>query len=454
MGFGMSSSSADFGDDFTWGVATASYQIEGGVDEGGRGVSVWDTFSHTPGKISTGETGDVACDSYHRWRDDVALLARLGADAYRFSIAWPRIQPTGRGAVNAEGLAYYDRLVDALLAAGVEPVPTLFHWDTPQALEDDGGWLVRETAYRFAEYADVVGRALGDRVHRWITVNEPFVHMSFGYALGLNAPGQMLLSAAFPAGHHLLLGHGLAVEALRGVVLDAQVGITNNYGPVVPTSDDRRDVAAAAILDALHNHMFTDPVLFGAYPDLLNEYYANGGMDGIADGDLSTISTPIDFLGVNYYNPDRVGRPSPGNPLGFELAPPDPAYATTGFGWPIVPEAFRELLTGLHARYGERLPPILVTENGAAFDDMPDAGGRVDDPDRIDYLRSHIAAVHDAMAAGVDVRGYFVWTLLDNFEWSEGTSQRFGIVRTDFDTLERIPKASFDWYRSWIARGE
>ena len=442
-----------FPPDFTWGVATASYQIEGGVHEGGRGCSVWDMFSHTAGKVHAGETGDVACDSYHRWADDVRLLSALGVDAYRFSIAWPRIQPDGCGPSNDVGIDYYDRLVDALLAAGVEPVPTLFHWDTPQALEDDGGWLNRDTAHRFAEFAATMATALGDRVQRWITVNEPFVVMSFGYALGVHAPGRILLGDAFPAGHHQLLGHRLALRAMRDVLPPtARIGITNNYGPVVAVSEDVEDVAAAELLDTLHNRAFTDPLLLGEYPERLVAYYGGAGLACVHDGDLTTIGAPIDFLGVNYYNPNRVGRPSPGNPLGFELAPPDPTYEVTGFGWPIVPSAFTGLLSTLRERYGTRLPPILVTENGASFDDVPDSAGRVDDMKRIDYLASHINAVHDAMAAGVDVQGYFVWSLMDNFEWAEGTSQRFGLARTDFDTLVRTPKASFDWFRGVATR--
>jgi len=419
---------------FLFGVSTASYQIEGAVDEDGRGRSVWDTFSHTPGRTRDGDTGDVACDHYHRWPEDVALLAELGVDAYRFSIAWPRIQPDGAGQPNIKGLDFYDRLVDALLARGITVLPTLFHWDLPQALEDRGGWLDRDTAARFGDYAALIAEHLGDRVRRWITLNEPVVHMAQGYAFGTHAPGRELLFGALPAAHHLLLGHGLAVRALRAHGA-AEVMITNNLTPVIG-----QDEAAAYAYDGFHNRLFTDPVLRGAYPDFL----ADGLAGSVRDGDLQVIATPIDALGVNYYNPTRVGAPVPGAPVPFEVLPIE-GVPTTAFGWPVVPEGLYDLLVGLRADYGDALPPIYITENGCSTGDV------LDDAFRIDYLDAHLRALHRAIAGGVDVRGYFVWSLLDNFEWAEGYSQRFGLVRVDYDTQARTPKDSFHWLRAALA---
>ncbi|TQS40058.1 GH1 family beta-glucosidase [Cryptosporangium phraense] len=436
--------------DFVWGVATASYQIEGAVTEDGRGPSIWDTFSHTPGRTDNGDTGDVADDHYHRSDEDLDLMAGLGVDAYRFSIAWPRIQPTGSGPANQRGLDFYDRLVDGLLARGITPAATLYHWDLPQALEDRGGWLQREIPERFAEYVALVADRLGDRVGYWITLNEPFVVTAFGYALGTHAPGHRLLAGAFPVAHHQLLGHGLAVQALRGVA--GRVGVTNALAPVHPASSSPEDELAAGVLDLLHNRTYNDPLLTGRYPDELAAVYRGADLSVIRDGDLSLISAPLDFLGVNFYNPHRVRAGGP-EQLGTEIVE-YPGAPTTAMGWPVVPEAFTELLTGLVTQYGCALPPIYVTENGAAYDDRPDPDGRVQDDDRIAYLDAHLRAVHAAMAAGVDVRGYFCWSLLDNFEWSEGYDKRFGLVRVDYDTLRRTPKASYDWYRAVIASGD
>ncbi len=437
----------DFPDGFVWGTATASYQIEGGAGEDGRGRSIWDTFSHTPGKIKNGDTGDVACDSYHRWPEDVRLLAGLGVNAYRFSIAWPRIQPDGTGAPNPAGLAYYDRLVDALCAEGIAPAVTLYHWDLPQALEDAGGWLNRDTAYRLAEYAGHVYAKLGDRVRYWFTLNEPFVTAAAGYAVGRHAPGKALYTDSFPVVHHELLAHGLAARALRDAGA-AQVGLVNNLGPVHPATDRPEDVAAARRLDGWQNRIFCDPVLRGRYPEDLAELYPDAERT-IRDGDLDTIAVPLDLLGVNYYFPHRVrAADGPEHPLGYESVPYE-GVPHTGFGWPVVPEGFTEVLTDLRDRYGDALPPVYVTENGSAWpDELVD--GRVHDPDRIAYLAGHLRALHAAIEAGVDIRGYFCWSLLDNFEWAEGYSQRFGIVYVDFATGERIPKASYDFYRSVV----
>ncbi len=433
---------------FAWGVATAAYQIEGAVTADGRGESVWDTFCRRPGAIRDGHTGDVADDHYHRWPEDVALMATLGIDTYRFSLAWPRIQPTGSGAVNQIGLDFYDRLVDSLVANGITPMPTLFHWDLPQPLEDAGGWLSRDTAYRFADFAGIAATRLADRVPLWITLNEPFVVTALGYALGVHAPGQALMLGALPTAHHQLLGHGLALAALRAVGAH-QVTITNSYAPAWAASDSPADVAAATAYDTLHNRLYTDPVLLGRYPDLAPLGLGPAGLDCVRDGDLETISAPVDALGVNYYAPTLLAAPQDAA-LPFQLQPIT-GYPVTAFGNPVVPAGLTELLTSLASRYGDRLPPVYITENGCSFDDEPDAAGQVDDRQRISYLDGHIRAVADAMAAGVDVRGYLVWSLLDNFEWAEGYHQRFGLVHVDYGTLRRTPKASFGWYRELIA---
>ncbi|HUJ07192.1 MAG TPA: GH1 family beta-glucosidase [Streptosporangiaceae bacterium] len=436
-----------FGAEFLWGVATAAYQIEGAVAEDGRGVSVWDTFCRTPGVIRDGHTGDVATDHYHRWRSDVALMADLGITAYRFSIAWPRVQPDGKGQANRAGLDFYNRLTDALLAVGIRPVPTLFHWDLPQPLEDDGGWLARDTAYRFADYAALAAGRLADRIDMWITLNEPFIVTAFGYALGMHAPGKALMLGALPTAHHQLLGHGLAVAALRAAGAD-RVLLTNNYSPAWPASDAAADLAATDAYDVLHNRLFTDPVLLGRYPDLAAFGVGPDGLDCVADRDLDVISAPVDGLGVNYYMPTRLSA-LPGSPLPFQMEP-IPGYPLTAFGWPVIPAGLTELLTSLSEWYGTALPPVYITENGCSEQDEP-ADGTVADPGRIDYLSGHIRAVHAAVLAGVDVRGYFVWTFTDNFEWSEGYHQRFGLVYTDYDSQRRIPKSSFSWYRDLIA---
>lgn len=442
-----------FGDGFHWGVATSAYQIEGAVAEDGRGVSVWDTFCATPGAVRDGQSGAEGTDSYHRWREDVALLADLGATAYRFSIAWPRVQPDGSGAASEAGLDYYDRLTDALLASGITPAATLFHWDLPQPLEDAGGWLNRDTAHRFADYAGVAARRLADRVGIWITLNEPFVVTAYGYALGFHSPGKTLMLDALPTAHHQLLGHGLATAALRAAGA-RRVMLTNNHSPAWAASESPADRAAADAYDTLQNWMFTDPVLLGRYPDLSAfglgpDGLGPGGFDVVRDGDLAVISAPVDGLGVNYYNPTRLSA-LPDSPLPFQMEPIS-GYPVTAFGWPVVPAGLTELLTRLRDRYGTRLPPVYITENGCSAPDQPAADGTIDDQFRIGYLDGHIRAVHDAITAGVDVRGYFHWTLADNFEWSEGYHQRFGLVYTDHQTQERTPKASFAWYRDLIA---
>ncbi|MEN0128737.1 MAG: GH1 family beta-glucosidase [Brevundimonas sp.] len=427
---------------FRFGTSTASYQIEGASTADGKGPSIWDTFTAEPGRIVDGTTGDVACDHYNRWPQDLALLERLGADGYRFSIAWPRVQPTGSGPVNEAGLAFYDRLVDGILEAGVQPMATLYHWDLPQALEDRGGWLDRDTALRFGEYAAVVADRLGDRVAQWCPVNEPNVVTMNGYALRDLAPARGLLFDALPVAHHLLLGHGLAVQALRATA-SGQVGTATNHQPAWPLTDSEADRAAAGFVDALWNRLFAEPILLGRYPD---EFAA--AMPGPVVEDLALISQPLDFYGLNYYNPIGVRAAPEGSPVPFEYDEVG-GYPTTGFGWPIVPAGLTQLLTELTARY-PGMPPIVITENGASFPTGPDAAGVVDDQARIDYLDAHLRAVADAIAQGADVRGYYCWSLLDNFEWADGCTQRFGLVHVDFDTQVRTPKRSFDWYADLV----
>nr|WP_037683120.1 GH1 family beta-glucosidase [Streptomyces cellulosae] len=422
-----------FPDGFLWGVSTSAHQIEGAADE--REPSVWDAFTAEPGHVKDGSTASVACDHYHRYPEDVALLAGLGVDAYRFSISWPRVNSPG-------GLDFYDRLVDELCAAGVRPVPTLFHWDLPATLD----WLDRDTAARFAEYVSVVARRLGDRVQKWITLNEPAEHTMFGHALGVHAPGKRLMFDALPAAHHQLLGHGLAVRALRAAGA-TDIGIANSHGPTWPASPEPADVEAAGFYDLLLNRLFADPVLLGEYPDGLGEL-----MPGDVAADLLVIGEPVDWYGVNYYAPTRVGAPQ-GEDIEFGglTIPAELPFSVrqiedvpvTDFGWPVVPEGLTELLTAFRDRYGDRLPPVVITENGCSYEG-------VDDQNRIAYLDGHVRAVHDALDAGVDVRGYFVWSLLDNFEWAEGYARRFGLVHVDFASLKRTPKASYDWYRELL----
>ncbi|MDH6130527.1 GH1 family beta-glucosidase [Kitasatospora sp. GP82] len=434
---------------FRWGASTAAYQIEGAVDEDGRGPSVWDVFAARPGAVRDGATGRVACDHYHRYGEDIALMRGLGLDGYRFSIAWSRVLPAGAGAVNVGGLDFYDHLVDALLAAGITPLPTLFHWDLPQALEDGGGWLVRDTAYRFAEYAEIVADRLGDRVPAWITLNEPFVHMVFGYALGTHAPGRTLMLDALPVAHHQLLGHGLAAALLRE--RGHEVMISNNLTPVWPASKAEADVAAAAAYDALHNRLFTDPLLLGSYPDL-SAYGVGEDLGGcVRPGDLELIAAPgLDGLGLNFYNPTRIAAPTEPGGLPFAEAEIEDV-PRTAFGWPVVPDSLRELLLDLRDRYGAALPPVTITENGCSVADEIGPDGAVNDQTRIDFMASHLDALAAAVAQGVDVRGYYTWSLIDNFEWAEGLTQRFGLVHVDFTTQRRTPKSSYAWYRQLIA---
>lgn len=446
---------------FTWGTATAAYQIEGAAALDGRTPSIWDTYSRTPGKVRNGDTGDIATDHYHRWREDVAIMADLGVSAYRFSLAWPRVQPTGRGPAVQKGLDFYRRLTDELLDKNIQPLVTLYHWDLPQELEDAGGWPERATADRFAEYASLAAEALGDRVRTWTTLNEPWCSAFLGYASGVHAPGRTDPVAALRAAHHLNLGHGKAVQALRAALpSDAQVAITLNVHHVRPLTDSAQDVDAARRIDALANRVFTGPVLHGEYPaDLLRDTARLTDWSFVHDGDTKVIRQPLDFLGVNYYTPTVVsaatgeaGHNSDGHgnsthspwPAADSVAFHMPPGDTTAMGWAVDPSGLYDLLLRLGGDFPDL--PLVITENGAAFDDYVSPEGEVRDPDRIAYLRGHLTAVHRAIEAGIDVRGYFLWSLLDNFEWGYGYSKRFGTVYVDYPTGKRIPKASAHWY--------
>ena len=428
---------------FLFGTATAAYQIEGAHDADGKGPSIWDTFSRKPGTISTGETGDVACDHYHRWREDVALMRELGCNAYRLSISWPRVIPNGIGTLNEAGIAFYERLVDALLASGIRPFVTLYHWDLPQALQDRGGWASREIVSAFREYADLVARRLGDRVSDWMTLNEPEVVAFAGHWQGVHAPGIRDFRTAILASHHLLLAHRAAAEALRARRPNAQIGIALNLGPCEPASDSAADVEAARRMDGYLNRWFLDPLFGRAYPKdivaLYEPYFVRAG-------ELERYDGKLDFLGANYYT-RRVLRDSAEGPLRAERIEREDAERTA-MGWEVHPSSFRSLLLRLQRDYAPK--DLYVTENGAAYDDAV-IDDRVDDPARISFLSRHFGAAASALAAGVPLRGYFIWTLMDNFEWAHGTSKRFGIVHTDYRTQRRRVKASGDWYRRLIA---
>ncbi len=443
--------------DFTWGAATSAYQIEGAARTGGRGPSIWDTFAREPGRVLHGDTGDIACDHYHRFPEDVGLLGQLGVTAYRFSISWPRVQPDGRGPVNTEGLDFYSSLVDALLEYGITPLVTLYHWDLPVPLSYDGGWLSRNTAGRFADYATACHERLGDRVTWWTTLNEPWCSSFLAYAAGRHAPGRTNDREAFVAAHHQLLAHGRATGALRDAAPEAAVGITLNFADVVPASDDEADADAARRVDAIMNRMFLEPIVTGEYPDeVLDLMDASGASDAFADGDLHIVGEPIDFLGVNYYTRHRVLGGSdrqPGSPWAGcdDVAEEAPAHPVTGMGWEICPDGLGVLLARLH-RDAPGLP-LYITENGAAFPDYANPEGEIRDPARVGFLDAHLREVHAAINDGIDVRGYFVWSLLDNFEWAEGYSQRFGLVYVDYPSQQRRPKDSFWWYADVIASG-
>ncbi|ROS57976.1 broad-specificity cellobiase [Frigoribacterium sp. PhB160] len=444
----------DFPSSFTWGTATAAYQIEGAVAEGGRGPSIWDAFVRRPGAITDGTTGDVADDHVHRVGEDVALMAGLGVDAYRFSISWPRIQPEGTGPALRDGIGFYRALAERLLAVGVTPWATLYHWDLPQALEERGGWLERDTAHRFAEYAGLVVEELADVVPNWITLNEPWCSAFLGYASGVHAPGRREGSRAARAAHHLLLGHGLAVPVVREAAPEAVVGITLNLYSVRPASDAAADVDAARRIDGLGNRLFLDPVLTGSYPeDVLDDLGEAPWFAENALADLPTIAAPIDFLGVNYYSrhttragePD--GRPS-ANPGSESVEFVETGAPVTQMGWEIHPDGLLDVLE--QAAAAAPGLPLVVTENGSAYEDHVGDDGSVDDPERLAYLRQHVEACAEAVRRGLPLTGYFAWTLMDNFEWAWGHSRRFGLVHVDYETQARTPKSSGLWFRRFL----
>ncbi|MDW3214956.1 MAG: GH1 family beta-glucosidase [Ilumatobacteraceae bacterium] len=433
---------------FLWGAATAAYQIEGAAAEGGRGPSIWDDFSHTPGLTRNGDTGDVACDHYHRWRTDLDLAADIGITAYRFSVSWARLQPAGDGPLNPEGVRFYRDLLEGLHERNIRPVATLYHWDLPSPLEAAGGWPARDTAERFAEYARLTVDALGDLATDWVTLNEPWCSSFLGYHSGAHAPGRRDLGDAVRAAHHLNLAHGLAVRAIRegrhgGVAL----GISNLITDVVPAGDHPDDVAAARRVDANANQTFLTPVYGGEYSSDVHDLYDRHGLStAIQPGDLGIISAPCDFAGVNHYHRHVVAADAGDPHLGAVITDAEPA--PTALGWSFLPESLRCVLRRV-ATHTDL--PLHVTENGAAYDDQVDADGRVDDRDRVEYLDAYTGAVAQAIADGIDVRGYFAWSLLDNFEWAEGYDRRFGLVYVDYATQQRIPKSSAHWYRAHIA---
>jgi beta-glucosidase len=453
-----------FPDGFWWGAATAAYQIEGAATEGGRTRSIWDTFAAIPGRVVAGDTGNIACDHYHRYRDDVALMVSLGISAYRFSVSWPRIHPYGTGPANPAGIAFYDRLVDELLAAGIAPALTLYHWDLPQELEDIGGWTNRETPARFAEYAESMASALGDRVALWSTLNEPWCSAFLGYGSGEHAPGRTDAESALMAAHHLLLGHGLATQALRANLPNGSpVSIVLNLGAVRPASLSVFDRDAVRRIDALQNRLFLDALFRGQYPDdLLADTVCVSDWSFVRAADLSVISTGIDVLGLNYYGPSVVGSSAavvgdgPGAPSAWpgstDVVFSNPGFPITDMGWPVDADGLIEILTRVQSDYGDIA--MMVTENGAAYPDVVDTDGNFHDHERVNYLREHIAAAATAIKTGVDLRGYFVWSLLDNFEWAWGYGKRFGIVHVDYATQRRTWKDSATWYQRFLATGD
>lgn len=421
---------------FVWGVATSAYQIEGAANEDGRGKSIWDTFSHTPGNTFQGHTGDVACDHYHRYPQDIELIAGLGVDAYRFSIAWPRVQPAGKGAWNQKGLDFYDRLVDGLLAKGIAPHATLYHWDLPQALQDEGGWGVRDTTDRFAEYADVMGQRLGDRLATLCTHNEPWCTAHLGHRVGQFAPGARDPQLAIQVAHHLLLSHGKALLAMRASGVKAPLGIVLNQSSVTPATASAADAALAEREYALFVRWFMDPIFLKRYPTApgVTLYPV------VQENDFDTIAQPLDFLGINYYTRIWASSEEPPRPAPNLLGASD-------MGWENYPQGLTELLLQDHRDY--KLPPVYITENGTACADRV-VDGRVKDTDRIEYMRSHLEAIRAAMEGGVDVRGFFYWSLLDNYEWNSGYDKRFGLIHVDYETQQRTPKDSAGWYRNFI----
>jgi beta-glucosidase len=436
---------------FVWGVATSAQQIEGGRHEGGRGESIWDRFATVPGKIADGTRPDVTCNHYHMWRKDIGLMTGLGLGAYRFSIAWPRIFPTGRGPANSAGLDFYEALVDGLLEAGLQPFPTLYHWDLPQTLQDAGGWASRDTASAFVEYSLAVTRRLGDRVRRWTTHNEPWCAATLGYEEGHHAPGHLDPAEGLRAAHHLLLSHGWAAAAIRQQDAAAEVGIVLIHCPAHAATDNPADRDAARWFDGFFNRWYLDPIFRGAYPaDAVADRVARGQLPGpelpfVQDGDLAAISAPLDFLGVNYYSRVVMKAGESGLPV---AVPPLPTQAATDMGWEVYPDGLRETLVRIHRDYGPRR--IYIAENGAAYDDPAGPDGRIRDTRRIEYLQGHLLAARRAIAEGAPLAGYFLWSLLDNFEWGFGFTKKFGIFAVDPQDGRRLPKDSAHWYRDVV----
>jgi len=429
---------------FTWGAATASYQIEGAWNEDGKGESIWDRFSHTPGKITNGDTGDVACDHYHRTREDIALMRQIGLKAYRFSVSWPRVLPAGKGRVNAAGLDFYDRLVDDLLAANIEPFLTLHHWDYPQALYDAGGWLNRDNLHYFTDYSVLMAKRLGDRVNRWVTFNEPGVIANDGYVSGEHAPGiKNNHKMAYQVIHNLMVAHGLSVQALRAANPALQVGIVLSQWGIDPASDDPTDVAAAEFAWNSGETAFLHPIFRGHYHPIMVDAIGDN-LPEIKPGDMALIAQKLDFLGINSYSRSVIGAQGRVAPI--------PGSEYTEMGWEVCAPAFRRTLNRINTDYAP--PPIYITENGAAYPDVVSPNGKIHDERRIDYLRQHFTQVRLAMQDGVDIRGYFVWSLMDNFEWGHGNSKRFGLIRMDYETLKRTPKDSAEWYGGVIASSQ
>lgn len=434
-----------FPEGFVWGCATSSYQIEGSPLADGAGPSIWHRFAHTPGNVERGDTGDVACDHYRRYASDVALMQELGLKAYRFSVAWPRVFPEGRGAVNEPGLSFYERLVDRLLDAGIVPFVTLYHWDLPAALQDLGGWANRDVAGWFSDYAHLLFQRLGDRVHHWITLNEPWVVAHVGHVAGQHAPGMRDLWTGLRAMHHLLLAHGRAVQAFRASARPGTIGITLSLSPQEPASGAARDLEAAERANAYCNGAFLDAIFRGRYPDVLCSWFRDA-WPVFPDTDLAEIATPIDFVGVNYYTRTVVEH-APGQGILHARGLRRPGRHTS-MGWEVYPEGLYHILTWIRDSYGN--PDVYITENGAAFEDVPGEDGAVDDEQRVDFLRDHLVQAHRAIQVGVRLKGYFLWSLLDNFEWAHGYSKRFGIVYVDFPSQRRTPKKSALWYRDTI----
>jgi beta-glucosidase len=438
---------AAFPSDFVFGAATAAYQIEGAAKEGGRGPSIWDTFSHQPGRTANGETGDVACDHYHRWREDIDILDTLGLNGYRMSVSWSRLQPQGYGPLNPEGVAYYRAVLEALKDKGIEPLVTLYHWDLPQPLEDAGGWPERITAVRFAQYAARTVEALGDLATNWVTLNEPWCSAFLGYGTGAHAPGRRELGDAIRAAHHLNLAHGLAVRAIRKIQVRARIGIALLLTDLHPATDSHDDIAATERMDINQNLMFLEPVLGQGYSARTRELYGAAGLETAAEaGDGAIVGARIDFLGVNHYHQNQVRYQPGAGHLEAALVAAQPA--TTTLGWSVRPDALARTLRRVASMTDL---PLYVTESGACFPDQPDDTGAVEDPERIDYLSTYLAAAADLCRGGVNLRGFYVWSLLDNYEWAEGYAPRFGLVHVDYVTQTRTPKASAAWYRALIA---